>query len=227
MNILIVLTSHQNLGETTAKTGLWLDEFTVPFYAFKDNNYTVTLASPNGQQVPVDPKSDTPELQTESVLRFKNDPDAVTQLANTLLLSTINPADYDAVFYPGGHGPLWDLSQDIASQKIIEWCYQNNKPTGLVCHGPAALKAPKNPDGSPLITGKNVTGFSDSEEAAVGLTEVVPFLLEDMLTSQGAHYSKGADWQSYVVVDKNLITGQNPASALAVATEIIHQLQDH
>lgn len=225
MNILIVLTSHQNLGTTTAKTGLWLDEFTVPYYLFKDNNATVTLASPLGRQVPIDPKSDTPEMQTESVVRFKNDTDANTQLANTLLLSTINPADYDAVFYPGGHGPLWDLSQDLASKHIIESSYQHNKPTGLVCHGPAALKAPKNTDGSSLITGKNVTGFSNSEENAVGLSDVVPFLLEDMLTHQGAHYSQGPDWQSYIVVDKNLITGQNPASAQAVAAEIIRQLQ--
>lgn len=227
MNILIVLTSHQSLGTTTEKTGLWLDEFTVPFYAFKDNNDTVTLASPLGGQVPIDPKSDTAEMQTESVIRFKNDQDAVTQLANTLLLSTINPADYDAVFYPGGHGPLWDLSQNAASQNIIEWCYQHNKPTGLVCHGPAALKAPKNTDGSPLIAGKNVTGFSNSEEDAVGLSAVVPFLLEDMLTDQGAHYTQGPDWQSYIVVDDNLITGQNPASAQAVATEIIRQLNTH
>lgn len=224
MNILIVLTSHQNLGTTTAKTGLWLDEFTVPFYLFKDNNDTVTLASPLGGQVPIDPNSDTPEMQTESVVRFKSDTNAITQLANTLLLSTINPADYDAVFYPGGHGPLWDLSQDTASKKIIESSYQHNKPTGLVCHGPAALKAPQNADGSPLITGKNVTGFSNSEEDAVGLCTVVPFLLEDMLTDQGAHYSKGPDWQSYIVVDGNLITGQNPASAQAVAAEIIRQL---
>ncbi|MEC6907314.1 type 1 glutamine amidotransferase domain-containing protein [Photobacterium piscicola] len=223
MNILIVLTSHQNLGTTTAKTGLWLDEFTVPFYLFKDNNDTVTLASPLGGQVPIDPNSDTPEMQTESVVRFKSDTNAITQLANTLLLSTINPADYDAVFYPGGHGPLWDLSQDTASKKIIESSYQHNKPTGLVCHGPAALKAPQNADGSPLIMGKNVTGFSNSEEDAVGLSTVVPFLLEDMLTDQGAHYSKGPDWQSYIVVDGNLITGQNPASAQAVAAEIIRQ----
>lgn len=227
MNILIVLTSHQNLGTTTAKTGLWLDEFTVPFYLFKDNSNTVTLASPLGGQVPIDPKSDTAEMQTESVIRFKNDSNAIKQLANTLLLSTIDPTDYDAVFYPGGHGPLWDLSQNAASKHIIESSYQHHKPTGLVCHGPAALKAPKNADGSPLIAGKNVTGFSNSEEDAVGLSTVVPFLLEDMLTGQGAHYSQGPDWQSYIVVDGNLITGQNPASAQAVAVEIIRQLKAH
>ena len=227
MNILIVLTSHQNLGTTTAKTGLWLDEFTVPFYLFKDNRDTVTLASPLGGQVPIDPKSDTAEMQTESVIRFKNDSNAIKQLANTLLLSTIDPTDYDAVFYPGGHGPLWDLSQNAASKHIIESSHQHHKPTGLVCHGPAALKAPKNADGSPLIAGKNVTGFSNSEEDAVGLSTVVPFLLEDMLTGQGAHYSQGPDWQSYIVVDGNLITGQNPASAQAVAVEIIRQLKAH
>ncbi|MGL5048665.1 MAG: type 1 glutamine amidotransferase domain-containing protein [Shewanella sp.] len=224
MNILIVLTSHDKLGDTGLKTGFWLEEFASPFYEFKDKGFNITLASPLGGQPPLDPKSDEPDFQTEATVRFSKDAEAQALLANTTRLSEINAADYDAVFYPGGHGPLWDLAEDKHSIALIEQFYQANKPLGLVCHAPATLLHPKTSDNKPLVSGKRVTSFSNSEEEAVQLTHVVPFLVEDMLQKNGGNYVKGDDWTSFVVADAHLITGQNPASSAAVAQAIIAQL---
>jgi putative intracellular protease/amidase len=224
MKILMVLTSHDTLGDTGLKTGFWLEEFASPYYAFKDQGFDISLASPKGGLPPLDPKSDVPDFQTPSTHRFADDGEAQKILANTLFLASINPGDFDAVFYPGGHGPLWDLAEDRHSISLIEQFFREGKPLGLVCHAPGALRHAKNPDGSPLVKGKRVTGFSNTEEAAVGLTDVVPFLLEDMLTANQGLYSKGDDWGSYVVVDKNLLTGQNPGSSEAVANEMIELL---
>ncbi|MGL6013566.1 MAG: type 1 glutamine amidotransferase domain-containing protein [Shewanella oncorhynchi] len=224
MNILMVLTSHDKLGDTGLKTGFWLEEFASPFYVFKDKSFDITLASPLGGQPPLDPKSDEPDFQTEATARFSKDPETQALLANTTRLSEINAADYDAVFYPGGHGPLWDLAEDKHSIALIEQFYQANKPLGLVCHAPAALLHPKTSDGKPLVGGKRVTGFSNSEEEAVQLTHVVPFLVEDMLQKNGGNYVKGDDWTSFVVADGHLITGQNPGSSEAVADTIVAQL---
>ncbi|EGT3626801.1 type 1 glutamine amidotransferase domain-containing protein [Morganella morganii] len=224
MNILMVLTSHDKLGDTGLKTGFWLEEFASPFYEFKDKGFDITLASPLGGQPPLDPKSDEPDFQTAATARFSKDPEAQALLANTTRLSEINAADYDAVFYPGGHGPLWDLAEDKHSIALIEQFYQANKPLGLVCHAPAALLHPKASDGKSLVSGKRVTGFSNSEEEAVQLTHVVPFLVEDMLQKNGGTYVKGDDWTSFVVADGHLITGQNPGSSEAVAQAIVAQL---
>ncbi|GGI88095.1 dimethylallyltransferase [Shewanella hanedai] len=224
MNILMVLTSHDKLGETGLKTGFWLEEFASPYYCFKDQKFNVTLASPNGGQPPLDPNSDKPDFQTAATDRFSKDEKAQSHLANTLKLNTINADDYDAVFYPGGHGPLWDLANDTDSIALIQAFYRTNKPVGLVCHAPAALKDVKADDGTPLVRGKKVTGFTNSEEAAVQLTDIVPFLVENMLINHGALYSKGDDWGSYLAIDKHLVTGQNPASSEAVANEMIKQL---
>jgi len=225
MKILMVLTSHEALGNTGLKTGFWLEEFTAPYYAFKDAGAEIVLASPKGGQPPLDPKSNEADFQTESTQRFDNDKDAQSVLANTVQLSTINSADFDAVFYPGGHGPLWDLAQNKHSITLLEQFYQANKPTGLVCHALAALQQTKTADQKPLVTGKSVTGFSNSEEDAVQLTDIVPFLVEDMLIENGATYSKGDDWTSYITIDNNLITGQNPASSTAVAIAMLEQLK--
>ncbi|MCK8046898.1 type 1 glutamine amidotransferase domain-containing protein [Shewanella sp. 1CM18E] len=225
MNVLMILTSHDKLGDTGLKTGFWLEEFASPFYCFKDQGFNLTLASPTGGQPPLDPNSEQPDFQTAATERFNQDPQAKQQLATTLVLADINPADYDAIFYPGGHGPLWDLTNDANSIALIEAFHQANKPVGLVCHAPGALKNVKAADGSPLVAGKKVTGFTNSEEAAVQLTDIVPFLVEDILQQHGADYSKGDDWSSYLAVDGNLITGQNPASSEAVANEIIKQLK--
>lgn len=224
MKILMVLTSHDALGDTGLKTGFWLEEFASPYYAFKDQGFEITLVSPKGGLPPLDPKSDVPDFQTPSTDRFAGDGEAQKILANTLCLASVNPGDFDAVFYPGGHGPLWDLAEDRDSISLIEQFFREGKPLGLVCHAPGALRHAKRPDGSPLVKGKRVTGFSNTEEAAVGLTDVVPFLLEDMLTANQGLYSKGDDWASYVVVDKNLLTGQNPGSSEAVANEMIKLL---
>ncbi len=224
MKILIVLTSHNQLGDTGKKTGFWLEEFAAPYYVFKDANADVTLASPNGGQPPLDPKSDEPDSQTEATERFKKDGDAQAALANTLILSSISPDDYDAVFYPGGHGPLWDLSEDRNSIALIETMYSSGKPVAAVCHAPAVLRHVKAPDGSPLIKGSSVTGFSNTEEDAVQLSEVVPFLLEDELKAKGANYSKADDWHPYAITDGNLITGQNPASSGLVAKALLEKL---
>ncbi|MDX2433161.1 MAG: type 1 glutamine amidotransferase domain-containing protein [Desulfobacterales bacterium] len=225
MKILMVLTSHDQLGDTGKKTGFWLEEFATPYYIFKDANADVTLASPNGGQPPLDPKSDEPDFQTEATKRFKSDTDAQSVLANTLKLSEISPDNYDAVFYPGGHGPLWDLAEDRNSINLIETMIASGKQVAAVCHAPAVLRHVKSPDGSPLIRGRSVTGFSNTEEEAVQLTDVVPFLLEEELKAKGANYSKAADWNPYAVTDGTLITGQNPASSGLVAETLLDKLK--
>lgn len=225
MKILMVLTSHDQLGDTGKKTGFWLEEFASPYYAFIDANAQVTLASPKGGQPPLDPKSDEADAQTDATRRFRADSTAQAALADTLPLGEIDPYDFDAVFYPGGHGPLWDLAEDQDSKALIEAFYASNKPIAAVCHAPGVLKNVNAPDGHPVVKDKNVTGFTNSEEQAVGLTDVVPFLVEDMLKSKGAQYSKAADWASYVVEDGHLITGQNPASSEAVAQALLKRLE--
>ncbi|MEH2040206.1 type 1 glutamine amidotransferase domain-containing protein [Nostoc sp.] len=224
MKILMVLTSHNTLGNTSRKTGFWLEEFAAPYYVFKDAGAEITLASPKGGQPPLDPKSDAPDAQTEATLRFKQDTDAQTALANTLTLSSVSADDYDAVFYPGGHGPLWDLAEDANSIALIKAFYAAGKPVAAVCHAPGALRHTKAADGSPLVQGKSVTGFANTEEAAVELTNVVPFLVEDELKKNGGKYSKTNDWQPYAVSDGNLITGQNPASSEPAAKLLLQQL---
>jgi putative intracellular protease/amidase len=224
MKILMVLTSHDQLGNTGNKTGFWLEEFTSPYYVFKDANADITLASPKGGQPPLDPNSDNDDAQTETTERFKSDKEAQQHLANTEVLSSVNPDDFDAVFYPGGHGPLWDLAEDTDSKAIIEKLHQANKPVGAVCHAPAVFKNTQDADGQALVKGKKVTSFSNSEETAVELTEVVPFLVEDMLKEHGGTYAKGNDWESFVQIDGNLITGQNPASSAETAKAVLAQL---
>lgn len=224
MKVLIVLTSHNKLGDTGHDTGFWLEEFATPYYIFKDANVDLTLASPEGGQPPLDPKSDAPDFQTESTERFKGDSDAQADLANTLKLSDVSPEEFDAVFYPGGHGPLWDLAEDRNSIALIENMYASGKPVAAVCHAPAVLRHTRTAEGLPLIQGKSVTGFSNSEEEAVQLSNVVPFLLEDELSAKGAKYSKLDDWQDYAITDGNLITGQNPASSGSVAKAVLEAL---
>jgi putative intracellular protease/amidase len=221
MKILMVMTSHDQLGTTGLKTGFWLEEFAAPYYVFKDANADITIASPKGGQPPLDPKSDEPDFQTAATARFKDDKDAQAALAGSLKLSDISPGDYDAVFYPGGHGPLWDLTEDRNSISLIEEMYAAGKTVAAVCHAPAVFRHTEAPDGSPLVEGKSVTGFSNSEEAAVELTNIVPFLLEDELQVIGANYSKSSDWHPYVVTDGNLVTGQNPASSEGVAQALL------
>jgi putative intracellular protease/amidase len=221
MKVLIVLTSHDQLGESGEKTGFWLEEFASPFYRLKDAGAQITLASPLGGQPPLDPKSHAPEFQTDDTRRFDADPAAQAQLASTEVLSAVNTGDFDAVFYPGGHGPLWDLYDDQDSISIIESFIAAGKPVAAVCHAPAVLLQAKDSNGEPLVKGKKVTGFSNSEEAAVGLTEVVPYLLEDELTGKGGLYQKAEDWNPLAVVDGLIITGQNPASSAAVADALI------
>lgn len=223
MKVLMVLTSHDRLGDTGRKTGFWLEELAAPYYAFKDAGAEVTLASPAGGNPPLDPKSNEPDFQTEMTHRFEADADAVAQLATTVRLDTISQADYDTVFYPGGHGPLWDLAEDKHSIALIESFLAAEKPVALVCHAPGVLRHVKTPAGRPLVEGKKVTGFANSEEEGVGLTNVVPFLVEDELVAQGGIYSKGADWGSYVVQDGLLITGQNPGSSAATAALLLKQ----
>ena len=223
MKILMVLTSHDQLGETGKKTGFWLEEFAAPYYVFKDAGAEVVLASPQGGQPPLDPKSDEPDAQTEATRRFKADTTAQNALAHTVKLSGVSVDDFDAVFYPGGHGPLWDLAEDSVSIKLIETMHGAGKPVALVCHAPGALRHTR-ARGEPLVSGKKVTGFTNTEEAAAQLTDVVPFLVEDMLRSNGGNYSKGADWQVHVVSEGNLVTGQNPASSKAAAQEVLRQL---
>ena len=224
MNILMVLTSHDQLGNTGHKTGFWLEEFAAPYYVFKDAGATLTLASPLGGQPPLDPKSDDPSAQTEATTRFKQDPTAQQALAHTVKLDTVDAAGFDAVFYPGGHGPLWDLAEDKKSISLIETMYAAGKPVAAVCHAPGVLRHTKAADGTPLVKGKSVAGFTNTEEEAVHLTNVVPFLVEDMLKNNGGEYSKGADWQPYVVTAGNLITGQNPASSEPAAKELLKML---
>lgn len=224
MNILMVLTSHEDLGNTGLKTGFWLEEFAAPYYVFKDAGATVTLASPLGGQPPLDPKSDDPAFQTEATHRFKQDAEGQALLASTRRLAEVNSADYDAVFYPGGHGPLWDLAEDPLSIALIEQFSSAQKPVAAVCHAPGVFRHTQAADGQPLVSGKRVTGFTNTEEAAVELTDVVPFLVEDMLKANGGEYLKGADWLPFVVTDGTLITGQNPASSEAVAMSLLQVL---
>lgn len=221
MKVLMVLTSHDELGSTGQKTGFWLEEFAAPYYVFKDAGADIVLASPAGGQPPLDPKSSLPEFQTEFTERFNNDAQARQALANTTPLAEVKEADFDAVFYPGGHGPLWDLAQSPASIQLLEAFDRAGKPHGLVCHAPGALRNVKAANGEPIVKGRRVTGFTNGEEAAVELTDVVPFLIEDTFIAQGAHYEKGADWTPHVVVDGNLVTGQNPASSEGVARELL------
>ncbi len=212
-HILMVLTSHDQLGDTGKKTGFWLEEFAAPYYVFKDAGVQITLASPHGGQPPLDPKSDDENAQTDATRRFKADASAKQQLASTVLLSSVKAEDFDAVFYPGGHGPLWDLAEDAQSIALIEKTFAAGKPLALVCHAPGVLRHTKAPDGTSLVKGKKVTGFTNTEEDAVQLTQIVPFLVEDMLKANGGVYSKGPDWAPYVLTDGTLITGQNPASS--------------
>ncbi|WP_444897567.1 type 1 glutamine amidotransferase domain-containing protein [Microbulbifer sp. SSSA005] len=221
MKILMVLTSHDELGNTGKKTGFWLEEFAAPYYIFKDAGAEVTLASPKGGQPPLDPKSDEPDFQTEATHRFQADADAQQVLANTHKLADMNESDFDAVFYPGGHGPLWDLAEDPVSIALIENFFAADKPIGAVCHAPGIFRHTRRQDGAYLVSGKGVTGFANSEEAAVELVDVVPFLVEDMLKSNGGNYSKSGDWAPYVVVDGKLVTGQNPASSEETAQTLM------
>lgn len=225
MKILIVLTSHDMLGDTGRKTGFWLEEFAAPYYAFVDAGAAVTLASPKGGQPPLDPKSDDPDAQTDATRRFRQDADAQRVLANTQRLADMQAADFDAVFYPGGHGPLWDLAEDAKSVALIETMLAAGKPVSAVCHAPGVLRHAKTADGKPLVQGRQITGFSNSEEAAVQLTDVVPFLVEDELTHLGGLYSRGPDWQPHVVCDGLLVTGQNPASSVGVAEALLERLK--
>jgi len=224
MKILMVLTSHDKLGNTGEKTGFWLEEFAAPYYVFKDAGAEITLASPLGGQPPLDPKSDAADFQTDATHRFKADTVAQAVLASTLKLADISAADFDAVFYPGGHGPLWDLAEDASSIALIETTLAAGKPVAAVCHAPAVLRHPKNSDGTSVVQGKTVAGFTNSEEEAVGLTEIVPFLVEDMLKLNGGKYSKLADWQPHVVTDGLLITGQNPASSEPTAKALLAKI---
>jgi putative intracellular protease/amidase len=225
MKILMVLTSHDRLGDTGKKTGFWLEEFAAPYYVFKDAGATITLASPKGGQPPLDPKSDEPDSQTDATRRFKNDPAAQQALANTVKLSSVSPDEFDTVFYPGGHGPLWDLAEDRDSIRLIETMFAAGKAVAAVCHAPGVLRHVKGPDGAPLVRGKRVTGFTNTEEAAVQLTNVVPFLVEDELIRNGGIYSKGPDWAPYVVTDGRLVTGQNPASSEPGAQALLDLLR--
>ena len=221
MKILMILTSHDKLGDTGKKTGFWLEEFAAPYYVFKDAGAEITLASPLGGQPPLDPTSDAPDAQTAATTRFKADPAAQAVLGTTVKLRDVSAADFDAVFYPGGHGPLWDLAENAFSIRVIESLLAAGKPVAAVCHAPGALRHAKSADGSPLVKGKRVAGFTNTEEQAAGLTDVVPFLVEDMLKENGGSYSKAADWQPHVVTDGLLITGQNPASSGPAATALL------
>jgi putative intracellular protease/amidase len=221
MKILLVLTSHDQLGNTGHKTGFWLEEFASPYYVFKDAGAQITLASPKGGQPPIDPKSDAPDAQTAATRRFAEDAEAQQLLANSLPLAQVRAEDFDALFYPGGHGPLWDLAEDASSIALIERFIALGKPVGAVCHAPGVLRHVKAADGTPLVRGKRVTGFSNSEEDAVALTDVVPFLVEDMLKDHGGVYGRAADWHSHVEVDGLLVTGQNPASSDASAEALL------
>ena len=224
MKILMVLTSHDKLGDTGNKTGFWLEEFAAPYYVFKDAGAEITLASPKGGQPPLDPSSDADDAQTEATKRFKSDDAAQKELANTEVLSSVSADGFDAIFYPGGHGPLWDLAEDKASINLIESFAASDRPVGAVCHAPAVFKHTKGTDDKPLVSGKTVTGFTNTEEEAVGLTDVVPFLVEDMLKTNGGTYKKDDDWASFVVTDGKLVTGQNPASSEEAAHKLLSLL---
>lgn len=225
MKILMVLTSHDTLGDTGKKTGFWLEEFAAPYYVFKDAGANIILASPKGGQPPIDPSSDNADAQTNDTRRFKDDPETQKHLATTLKLSDVTEDGFDAIFYPGGHGPLWDLAESADSKRLIEAFAAADLPVGAVCHAPAVFRHTQGADGKPLVSGRRVTGFTNTEEEAVGLTDVVPFLVEDMLKANGGQYEKGADWASFVLCDGKLVTGQNPASSAAAAQEILGLLK--
>jgi putative intracellular protease/amidase len=222
--ILIVLTSHDRLGDTGEPTGFWLEELAAPYYAFIDAGAALTLASPKGGRPPLDPKSNSADFQTDDTRRFEADETATNVLSKTLKLSDVSAADYDAVFYPGGHGPMWDLVEDTVSIKLIEEFWASDKVVSAVCHAPIALVNVKDAEGVHIVKGRKVTGFTNEEEAAVGLTDVVPQLVEDTMIARGANYSKGEDWVPYALQDGNLITGQNPASSTAVAELVLKSL---
>ena len=224
MKILMVLTSHDQLGDTGLKTGFWLEEFASPYYVFRDAGAEVTLASPLGGQPPIDPKSDAPEAQTHATERFRGDAAAQAALASTLPLHTLQAAAFDALFYPGGHGPLWDLAESRESAALIEAFLAQDKPVGAVCHAPGVLRHARKADGTPLVQGLEVTGFTNTEEDAVQLSAVVPFLVEDMLKGHGGLYTRGPDWASHVATSGRLVTGQNPASSDATAEAVLKQL---
>lgn len=225
MKVLFVLTSHSQLGDSGKKTGFWVEEFAAPYYVMTDQGVDVTIASPKGGQPPIDPKSEAPDAQTDATKRYFSDEALKEKIAHTKKLSEVNAADFDAVFYPGGHGPLWDLAKDPDSIHLIEDFWSAGKPVAAVCHAPSALLNVKDEKGEPLVKGKKVTGFTNSEEEAVQLTNVVPYLLEDELKAKGAKYSSGNDWSSYVVKDGMLITGQNPASSAEAAKELLALLK--
>jgi len=223
--VLIVLTSHDQLGDTGLKTGFWVEEFAAPYYVLADAGVEITIASPKGGQPPIDPKSALPDFQTEATKRFDTDKALQEKLAHSIPLSDVNEKDYDAVFYPGGHGPLWDLTNNEHSIKLIEAFWKEGKPVAAVCHAPGVLQFVKDAEGNSLVKGKKVTGFSNSEEEAVHLTNVVPYLVEDALRNLGGNYSKTEDWKSYSVQDGNLITGQNPASSEEAAEKLLSLLR--
>ncbi|MET8482596.1 type 1 glutamine amidotransferase domain-containing protein [Streptomyces tendae] len=221
MKVLIVLTSHDELGTTGRKTGFWLEELAAPYYRFKDVGAEVVLASPKGGRPPLDPKSNEPAFRTDETRRFEADPEAVAALAHTVRLDSVAADDFDTVFYPGGHGPLWDLAEDPDSVRLIETVVRAGKPLALVCHAPGVLRHVTASDGTPLVRGRKVTGFTNGEEAAVGLTDIVPFLVEDELKQLGADYSKAGDWEPYTITDGLLVTGQNPASSGPAADALL------
>lgn len=225
MKVLMVLTSHDKLGDTGHKTGFWVEEFAAPYYVFVDAGVDVTLASPKGGKPPMDPNSTAPDAQTEATERLEKDSTAQHKLETTCTLDDVDPDDFDAIFYPGGHGPLWDLTNNEQSIKLIEHFWSKGKPVSAVCHAPAVLLNAKTPSGDPIVQGRTVTGFSNTEEAAVELTDVVPFLLEDELIAKGGHYRKVDDWQAYAVQDGMLITGQNPASSEQTAQRLLDVLR--
>jgi putative intracellular protease/amidase len=227
MRIVIVLTSHDQLGNTGRKTGFWLEELAAPYYVFKEAGAEITLASPKGGQPPLDPKSNEPDFQTDQTRRFEADADAETQLASTVRLSTVRQEDFDTAFYPGGHGPLWDLTEDLDSIKLIEAFLAANKPVALVCHAPGVLQHVRTPAGRPLVEGKRVTGFTNTEEEGVGLTKVVPYLVEDVLVAKGGKFERTDDWGVHVVTDGLLTTGQNPASSSNTAKKLLVELATH
>lgn len=224
MKILMVLTSHDRLGDSGKKTGFWLEEFAAPYYVFRDAGVNVVLASPAGGKPPVDPKSGEPDAQSSDTERFHQDVGAQQALANTQQLESIDSSQFDAVFYPGGHGPLWDLAENKHSIALIENLFANGKPVAAVCHAPGVLRHARKPDGTPLVAGKRVTGFTNSEEKAVGLLEVVPFLVEDELRNLGGNFERTDDWGVYAVTDGHLVTGQNPASSAVTAQELLKLL---
>ncbi|TMV73611.1 type 1 glutamine amidotransferase domain-containing protein [Thioclava sp. BHET1] len=225
MKVLMILTSHDKLGDTGRKTGFWLEELAAPYYTFKDAGAEITLASPKGGQPPLDPVSNSEDFKTDETRRFEADEAANAQLASTLKLSEVNEADYDTVFYPGGHGPLWDLTEDANSVALIEAFDAAGKPFALVCHAPGVLRDVKGRDGQPLVRGRRVTGFTNSEEEGVGLTQIVPYLVEDVLKARGGDFVAGPDWGSFTVEDGQLITGQNPASSAEAARKLIAALE--